>query len=166
MFQWLRDWWTLHTCSAFSSEYEAAMERRMPGFGAMQNKFANDATDRRRREEQWWRSVVALQEAGEIERAARETEANAAELSRFVLEPFERLGMLYAREADRLLAKNDSEDARAAARKAVWWMGVWASHSTSGGEGTARSAAGAEMQGDLERRLPGFMDSSPPPGPS
>jgi hypothetical protein len=158
MFQWLRDWWTLKSKSAFSPEYEAAMERRMPGFGATQKKFATSAKQRRRLEEQWWPSVVALQEAGEIERAAKETEANAEELSRFVLEPFERLGMLYSREVDRLLARNDLEGAGRAAHQANWWMSVWASHATSGGEGTARSAAAAEMQRDLARRVPDLSE--------
>jgi hypothetical protein len=161
MLQWLRDWWTLKSKSAFSPEYEAAMERRMPGFGAIQKEFANDAKERRRLEKQWWQSVVALQEAGEVERAARETEAKVAELNRFVLEPFERLGMLYSREVDRLLTTNDVENARLAARKAMWWMDVWASHSTSGGEGTARSAAAAEMQRDLAARVPGLSEQPP-----
>jgi hypothetical protein len=158
MFQWLRDWWTLNSKSAFSPEYEAAMERRMPGFGARQKKLAEDTKARRRLDEQWWQSVCALQEAGEIERAAKETEANAAELGRFVVEPFERIGMLYSREVERLLAKNDVEGAKLAAHKANWWMSVWASHSTSGGEGTARSNAAAEMQRDLARRLPGLSE--------
>jgi hypothetical protein len=158
MLQWLRDWWTLKSRSAFSPEYEAAMERRVPGFGAIQKGFANSAKARRRLEEQWWQSVVALQEAGELERAAKATEANIAELGRFVLEPFERLGLLYSREADRLLAKDDVEGARLAAHKANWWMSVWASHSTSGGEGTARSAAAAQMERDLARRIPGLAE--------
>jgi hypothetical protein len=158
MFQRLRDWWTLKSKSAFSPEYDAAMERRMPGHGAIQKKFASDAKERRRQEEAWWQSVVAMQEAGEIEKAARETEANVSELSRFVLEPFERLGMLYSREADRLLLKKDLDGARGAAHKAVWWMSVWASHSTSGGEGTARSAEAARMEQDLAARIPGFRN--------
>jgi len=153
MFQRLRDWWTLHSASAHSPEYDQAMERRMPGFLAIQAAQRRDAEDRRRREEAWWQSVVAMQAAGRMDEAVRETQANIDDLSRFVLDPFERIAMLYAREVDRLLALHDRPAAEAAAREAVRWMSIWASGSTSGGEGTARSRAMAEMDAELQKKL-------------
>ena len=129
------------------------MERRMPGFLAIQAAQRRNAEDRRRREEAWWQDAIALQTAGRIEEAVRETQANLEQLSRFVLDPFERIAMLYAREVDRLLALNDRAGAEVAAREAVRWMSIWASGSTSGGEGTARSRAMAEMEAELRRKL-------------
>jgi len=131
------------------------MERRMPGFLAIQAAQRRDAEDRHRREEAWWQSIVAMQAAGRVDEAVRETQANLDPLSRFVLDPFERIAMLYAREVDRLLALHDRPAAEAAAREAVRWMSIWASHSTSGGEGTARSRAMAEMDAELQKKLAG-----------
>jgi len=125
----------------------------MPGFLAIQAAQRRDAEDRRRREDAWWQSVVALQTAGRIDEVAAETQANLEQLSRFVLDPFERIAMLYAREVDRLLALQDRPAAEAAAREAVRWMSIWASGSTSGGEGTARSRAMADMEAELRRKL-------------
>ena len=61
--------------------------------------------------------------------------------------------MLYAREVDRLVSLQDRDGAAAAAREAVRWMSIWASHSTSGGEGTARSRATAEFETQLRQKL-------------
>lgn len=129
------------------------MERRMPGFLEIQAAQRRDAEERRRREEAWWQDVVAMQDAGRVDEAAQQTEANLQELGRFVLDPFERIAMLYAREVDRLLARRDRAGAERAAREAVRWMSIWASGSTSGGEGTARSRAMAEMDAELQRKL-------------
>src|SRR3954465_7453257 len=107
MLQRLRDWWTLQTISAFSPKYDAAMERRMPGFQAIRRQQAADAAERHRREQAWWRSVVALQEAGRIDEVEAQVNADAGELSKFVLDPTERLAMLYGCEVDRLLALGD-----------------------------------------------------------
>lgn len=153
MFQRLRDWWTLHSAPANSPEYDQAMERRLPGFLTIQAGQRRDAADRWRREEVWWQSVVTMQAAGRVDEAVRETQANIEQLSRFVLDPFERIAMLYAREVDRHLALHDRPAAEAAAREAVRWMSIWASGSTSGGEGTARSRAMAEMDAKLRQKL-------------
>ncbi len=131
------------------------MERRLPGFLAMQAKTRRDTEDRRRREEAWWQEVLAMQAAGRVDEAAQLTQANAEELGRFVLDLYERIAMLYAREVDRRLALHDRPGAEAAAREAVRWMSVWASGSTSGGEGTARSRAMADMDKELQRKLAG-----------
>jgi len=125
----------------------------MPGFLAMQASARRDVEDRRRREAAWWQTVVAMQDAGRVDEAARQTEANAQELSRFVLDPFERIAMLYAREVDRLLTLHDRAGAAAAAREAIRWMSIWASGSTSGGEGTARSRATADLETELQQKL-------------
>jgi len=153
MFQRLRDWWILHSASAFSPEYAQAMERRMPGYLAIQASAKRDAEDRHRREAVWWESVVAMQEAGRVEEAVQQIQTNMQELNQFVLDPLERLGMLYAREVDRLVSLQDRDGAAAAAREAVRWMSIWASHSTSGGEGTARSRATAELETQLRQKL-------------
>jgi hypothetical protein len=160
MFQRLRDWWTLHSASAFSPEYAQAMERRMPGYLAIQASAKRDAEDRHRREAIWWESVVAMQEAGRIEEAVRQIQMNMQELNRFVLDPLERIGMLYAREVDRLLSLQDRDSATAAAREAIRWMSIWASHSTSGGEGTARSRATAEFEAQLGQKLATATDAA------
>ena len=94
-----------------------------------------------------------MQEAGRVDEAVQQTLANVEELNRFVIAPLERIGQLYAREVDRLLAVNDRAGAEAAAREAVRWMSIWASHSTSGGEGTARSRAMTEMEMELQQKL-------------
>jgi hypothetical protein len=155
MFQRLRDWWTLHSASAQSPEYDQAMERRMPGYLAIQAAAKRDAEDRHRREAEWWRGVVAMQEAGRIEDVVQQIQSNLEELNQFVLDPLERIGQLYAREVDRVLALNDRTAAEAAAREAVRWMSIWASGSTSGGEGTARSRAMGEMDRELQQKLAG-----------
>ena len=136
------------------------MERRTPGYLAIQESARRDPEGRRRREEAWWESVVAMQEAGRVEDAVRQTEANARELDRFVLDPFERIAMLYALEVDRLLALGDRPGAESAAREASRWMSIWASHSTSGGEGTARSRATAELKAQLGQKLPTATDAA------
>jgi hypothetical protein len=129
------------------------MERRMPGYLAIQESAKRDAEDRRRREAVWWESVVAMQEAGRIEEAVQQTHTNAQALNAFVLDPLERIAMLYAREVDRLLSLHDHDGATAAARAAGLWMSIWTSHSTSGGEGTARSRATAELEARLRQKL-------------
>jgi hypothetical protein len=155
LLQRLRDWWTIQSKSAHSPEYDEAMERRMPGFRAIQAGFAQQAKDRRREEEAWWQGVVAMQEAGQIAEAEKHSLDNMDALNRFVLDPFERLGLLWAREVDRLLALGDRPGAEAAASRASWWMSNWAAGSTSGGEGTARSNAARQLDDDLRRRLGG-----------
>ena len=141
------------SASAQSPEYDQAMERRMPGFLRIQAAQRRDAEDRRRREDAWWQGIVAMVDAGRVEDAVRETQANMQELVRFVLDPDERIAMMYAREVERLLALKDRAGAELAAREAVRWMSIWASGSTSGGEGTARSRAMAEMDAELQRKL-------------
>src|SRR4051794_28229086 len=125
MLRWLRDWWTLQSKSAQSPEYDDAMERRMPGFKAIQRQQATDAAERHRREEAWWQSVVALQEAGRIEAVEAQVDADAGELNKFVLDPTERLAMLYGREVDRLLALGDRVGATRAADHAISLMLRW-----------------------------------------
>ena len=161
MFQRLRDWWTLHSKSAHSPEYDAAMERRMPGFRAIQRQQAADAAERHRQQEAWWQSVVAIQESGRIREASEQTLANLNAIDRFVRDPLEQLATLYAREVDRLLALNDRAGAAAAASEAVRLMSIWASWSTSGGEGTARMNEMTRMDEALQQRLA----QHPPPQP-
>ena len=91
----------------------------MPGYLAVQAQFAADAERRRQQEEAWWQSVVAMQAAGRIADAVKHAEEHMAELSRFVLDPMERLAMLYVHEVDRLLATGDRPGAELAAREAV-----------------------------------------------
>ena len=73
----------------------------------------------------------------------------------FVYDAPEWLAALYAREVDRLLALGDAAAASRAAWEAMRLMHVWASWSTSGGEGTARMAAAGEMQRSLDAKLAG-----------
>ena len=160
MFQRIRDWWTLQSKSPHSPEYDAAMERQMRGFREIQRRQAADAEERRRREAAWWQSAVARQEAGRIEEVVREMEADAG-LGEFVVDPMERRATLYAREVDRLLARGDRAGAEAAASEAVRLMSIWASWSTSGGEGTARMSEMARMDEALKQRLA----LTPPPLP-
>jgi hypothetical protein len=141
MFQQLREWLTTM--------------KPKPGkdFSAQRAKWADDARLRREREDEWWKAMTALQAAGRIANAEKLIVENMAEVSRFVLDPEERIATLHAREVDRLLALGDRAGAEAAAREASRWMSIWASHSTSGGEGTARSNAGARMEEELRQKL-------------
>jgi hypothetical protein len=136
MLQWLRD--------LFAGSQK-------PYFSAEQ---LHEADQRRQREQEWFDSLVQMQEAGQIEQAAKQALADMdADRLNFVLEPMERVAMLYAREVDRLLKSNDPDGARKAMHSALHYMGVWASWSTSGGEGTARSQAGEVMRTELESKL-------------
>ena len=125
----------------------------MPGYLSIQASAKRDAENRHRCEAVWWESLVAMQEAGRVEEAVLQIQANERELGKFVLDPLERIAMLYAREVDRLLALGDRSGAASAAREAGRWMSIWASHSTSGGEGTARSGAAAELEAQLRQKL-------------
>jgi hypothetical protein len=130
------------------------MEILEPGHIARVATQNADAADRRRQEEVWFQALVKLQEAGRVDEAAAQAVADMeAQRLRFVLEPLESIAMLYAREVDRLLALDDVEGARRAESEAMRYMGAWASWSTSGGEGTARSRAGDRMQSELEARF-------------
>ena len=154
VFRRLRAWWSTQSAPYRSPAYNAAMEALEPGYGARLASENADAEQRRRREDAWFESLVALQQAGRIEEAANQALAdmNANKLG-FVLDPLERVAMLYAREVDRLLALGDADGAAVAAREADRHMRVWASWSTSGGEGTARSGAADRMQQELHARL-------------
>jgi hypothetical protein len=154
MFRRLRAWWTTQSVRYRSPEYHAAMEVLTPGYSARVAKKNADAANRRRREEAWLAALVSLQEAGRIEDAVGQALAdmNANRLA-FVLDPLERIAMLYAREVDRLLALGEVDAAHRAAREAIRHMQMWASGSTSGGEGTARMAATGRMQQELDAKL-------------
>ena len=154
MFRRIRAWWATQKHPYGSPAYNAAMEVLEPGY---LNRLAeeNARVDvRRQREAAWFESLVALQQAGRIGEAAAQAEADmtAGRLD-FVYDVPEWLAALYAKEVDRLLALGDAAAASRAAREAMRHMHVWASWSTSGGEGTARMAAASELQRSLGAKL-------------
>jgi hypothetical protein len=155
MLQRLRDWWTIKTASPMSAAYDAALGRMRPGYAQQQARRERESQEWREREAAWWQRMLALQADGRVADAEAEIASPGAamELSRFVLEPLERLANLYALDVERLLKLGDRAGAEAAARRADYWMGVWASHSTSGGEGTARSNEAARMAAELRGKL-------------
>ena len=154
MFRRLRAWWATQKHPYSSPAYNAAMEVLEPGYlGRLAEENAR-VDERRRREAAWFVSLVALHQAGRIEEAAARAEADmTAGRLNFVYDVPECLAALYAKEVDRLLALGDAGAAVLAAREAMRHMHVWASWSTSGGEGTARMAAAGEMQRSLDARL-------------
>jgi hypothetical protein len=130
------------------------MEVLEPGYLDRLAREKARVDERREREAAWFDSLVALQQAGRIEEAASQAEAdmNAGRLD-FVYDPPEWLAALYAKEVDRLLAGGDGGGAVRAAREAMRQMEIWASWSTSGGEGTARMTAAGELQRSLDAKL-------------
>jgi hypothetical protein len=67
MFRRLRAWWTTQSARYRSPEYVAAMDVLTPGYAARVATENADVADRRRREEQWFESLVELQQAGRID---------------------------------------------------------------------------------------------------
>jgi hypothetical protein len=129
------------------------MEVLEPGYLAAKAEERRRLDERRRREGEWFNARLAPA-GGAIEEAIRRAEADfASGVAPFVADPLEKYAQLYAREVDRLLAAGDVPGARRAGSEAVYYLQVWASHSTSGGEGTARSREAAEMEDALRRRI-------------
>lgn len=154
MFRRLRAWWEREKHPYGSPGYNAASEILEPGYQAQLAQQKARAADRHQQEAAWFASLVELQNAGRVDEAAARAEADMKEgRASFVLEPMESIAMLYAREVDRLLALGDPAGAKRARDEASRHMSIWASWSTSGGEGTARSNAGARMEQELDAKL-------------
>jgi hypothetical protein len=162
MFRRLRAWWASQKCPYRSPEYNAAMDVLEPGYLARMAEEDARYEQRNRRERDWFDSLVALQQAGRVDDAAKQAEAdmNGGRID-FVLEPMERIAHLYALDVDRLLALGDIGGARRASGEADRYMAIWASWSTSGGEGTARSRARDELRRELDARIAGHATTAP-----
>src|SRR5688500_17636510 len=109
MLRRLRAWWATQKHPYRSPAYHAAMEALEPGY--LDRLAAENARvdERRRREAAWFESVVSLQQAGRIEEAAAQAEADmTAGRLNFVYDVPEWLAALYAKEVDRLLGLGDA----------------------------------------------------------
>jgi len=95
----------------------------------------------------WWTKAVELEAAGKLQEAEEMIEAALGPRG----DPWTaQIAELYELRCKRLAAEGKMDDARAAAKKGYDFMLAYAAGSTSGGEGTARSAEAERYLTNLE----------------
>lgn len=98
----------------------------------------------------WWTKALALEAAGKLQ----EAEEVIGEALGPKGEPWTaQTAELYELRCKRLAAEGKMDEARAAAKKGYEFMLAYAAGSTSGGEGTARSAEAERYQANLDAVL-------------